>query len=91
MLQDVQFVLDLAPNLNNVRQLVSSGYFISFDNNACTITDKKTGKEMAIVCKPKNSMFLVELSDIGNYSLTMEANEDTKLWIRGMVTSILRA
>ncbi|KAH0661062.1 hypothetical protein KY290_029883 [Solanum tuberosum] len=45
MLDDVQFVPDLGFNLLSVGQLMADGYSLLFDDDACVITNKKSGKK----------------------------------------------
>ena len=44
LLHNVQFVPNLAHNLISVDQLLVNGYSVIFDDNLCTISDKKTWK-----------------------------------------------
>lgn len=80
LLHNVQFVPNLAHNLLSVGQLLSCGYSVTFDNTACLIIDKKTGKQVASVSKTVNNMFPLSISDVKNYSLNVKGEENTKLW-----------
>lgn len=46
-IHDVQYIPSLAHNLLSVGQLLSCGYSVVFEQEACYIKDKTTGKQMA--------------------------------------------
>ena len=80
LLHNEQFVRSLAYNLLSVGQLSSSGYSITFDSAACSIVDKKIGRQIASIYKIGNTMFRLKLSDIECYNLTVKNEENPKLW-----------
>jgi len=45
-LHDIQFIPKLVYNLLSVGQLMAQGYFVSFDDNACVITNKNSGTKV---------------------------------------------
>lgn len=53
---NVQFVLDLGYNLLSVGQLMADGYSVIFDDDACIIKNKKSGKQVHVHMTP-NKMF----------------------------------
>ena len=78
MLDNVHFVPDLGYNLLSVRQLMASEYSILFYEDACVITNKKSGKQVHVIMTP-NKMFPLDVSNIDNFALTTSAKDDSKL------------
>lgn len=62
-IHDVQYVPSLAHNLLSVGQLMENGYSVLFDDNICTICDKK-GIKSVCSSMTKNKMFLFNVSKI---------------------------
>jgi len=54
------------------------GYFILFDEDACVITNKKSGKQVHVIIT-LNKMFPLDVSNMDNFALTMSAKDDLKL------------
>lgn len=79
MLDNVQFVPDLGYNLLSVGQLMTDGYSVWFDDDACVITNKKSGKKVCITMTP-NNMFPLDVSNMENFALAASAKDDSKLW-----------
>jgi len=79
MLDNVQFVPDLGYNLLSVGQLMIDGHSLWFDDDACVITNKKTGKKVRISMTP-NNMFPLDVSNMENFALAASAKDDSKLW-----------
>ncbi|KAH0779714.1 hypothetical protein KY290_006141 [Solanum tuberosum] len=79
MLDKVQFVPDLGYNLLSVGQLMIDGHSLWFDDDACVITNKKTGKKVRISMTP-NNMFPLDVSNMENFALAASAKDDSKLW-----------
>ncbi|KAK9157521.1 hypothetical protein Scep_004095 [Stephania cephalantha] len=79
VLDNVQFVPDLGYNLLSVGQLMASGYSIVFDDKACVITNKKSGKEVRIGMA-SNKMFPLDVSNIQSFALAAKVDDDSKLW-----------
>ncbi|KAH0636126.1 hypothetical protein KY290_038318 [Solanum tuberosum] len=79
MLDNVQFVPDLGYNLLSVGQLMSDGHSLWFDDDACVITNKKSGKKIRITMTP-NKMFPLEVSNMEIFALAASAKDESKLW-----------
>ena len=79
MLDNVHFVPDLGYILLSVGQLMTSGYSILFDEDACVITNKKLGKQVHVIMTP-NKMFPLDVSNMDNFALTTSAKDYSKLW-----------
>lgn len=72
ILHDVQYVQsNIVHNLLSVGQLLSNGYSILFDNEACIIQDKNTGMQLASVQMNKNRMFPLEVLNMEAHSLVI--------------------
>jgi hypothetical protein len=78
-LDNVQFVPNLGYNLLSVGQLMAGGYSIVFDNDACVITNKKSGKKVHVSMTP-NKMFPLDVSTMQNFALAASTKDDSKLW-----------
>ena len=78
MLDDFQFVLDLGFNLFSVGKLMTDVCSLLFDDDACVITNKKSGKNVHITKTP-NNMFPLDVSNMDNFSLAANAKDDSKL------------
>lgn len=79
LLYDVQYVPTLAHNLLSVGQLMTSGYSVVFDDNACDIRDKKSGRTIARVPMTQNKMFPLDISNVGT-ALVVKGKNETNLW-----------
>lgn len=71
LLHDVQYVQSIVHNLLSVGQLLSNGYSILFDNEACIIQDKNTGLQLSSVQMNKNRMFPLEVLYMEAHSLVI--------------------
>lgn len=80
LVPDVQFVPNIAHNLLSVGQMMSNGYRIVFDDDACTIVEKKSGHVVAVVKMTQNKMFPLDASNIKNSALILKGNSEAKLW-----------
>ncbi|KAL4353579.1 hypothetical protein GQ457_06G019510 [Hibiscus cannabinus] len=76
---NVQFVPDLGYNLLSVGQLMASGYPVVFDDVACIIKNKKSGKQVH-VHKTPNNMFPLDVSNMKNFILAASTKDDSELW-----------
>ena len=63
VLDNVQFVPDLGYNFLSVGQLMIDGHSLWFDDDACVITNKKSGKKVRITMTP-NKMFPLGVSNM---------------------------
>lgn len=79
ILNDVQYVPNLAHNLLSVGQLLDSGYSVVFDNGVCSIHDKKSGGLVVSIPMAQNKMFPLNVSNVQNCALVAKF-DDTKLW-----------
>lgn len=79
-LYDVQYVPTLAHNLLSVGQLMTSGYSVVFDDSACDIKDKESGRTIARVPMTQNKMFPLDISNVGNSALVVKVKNETNLW-----------
>ncbi|KAG6535405.1 hypothetical protein ZIOFF_000377 [Zingiber officinale] len=61
LLYNVYFVPSLAHSLLSVGQLMMGGYAIVFDNRACVISDKDSGKSIVSVQMTENKMFPLKI------------------------------
>ncbi|TYK28117.1 putative gag-pol polyprotein, identical [Cucumis melo var. makuwa] len=94
ILTNVQYVPDIGYNLLSVGQLMESGHSILFDDGACLIKNKQTGRVLAKVKMTQSKMFPLEVSNVENFALTATATNTTKnnseLWhLRPMQTKSL--
>ncbi|XP_009777772.1 uncharacterized protein [Nicotiana sylvestris] len=80
ILEDVMFVPSLSHNLLSIRQLMVSGYSISFDDGFCTIRSKKSGQTIATVPMTNNKMFPLEVSMVEKCAMVASSDNDTRLW-----------
>ncbi|KAL4273006.1 hypothetical protein GQ457_13G030250 [Hibiscus cannabinus] len=76
---NVQFFPDLGYNLLSVGQLMASGYSVIFDDVACIIKNKKSGKQVH-VHKTPNNMFPLDVSNMKNFILAASTKDDSELW-----------
>ena len=80
-IRDVQYVPSLAYNLLSVGQLMENGYYVLFDDNACTIHDKKTGQQFFAVQMTKNRVFPFDMSiTSGSCALVAQESKLADLW-----------
>ena len=75
MLDDVQFIPNLGFNLLSIGKLMVEGYSLLFDDDACVITNKESGKKVHITMT-QNNMFL---EDMENFALAASAKIDSNL------------
>jgi len=80
LLYDVQYVPTLAHNLLSVGQLITSRYSVVFDDQACDIKDKKSGRPITHVSMTKNKMFPLDISSVENIALVVKGKNETNLW-----------
>lgn len=80
LLQNVQFVPNLAHNLLSVGQLMSSGYAVIFEGNSCSIKDVKTGIQLMKISRTRNNMFPLEFSCPAVANMVIKASEEAMLW-----------
>ncbi|KAL3525075.1 hypothetical protein ACH5RR_013447 [Cinchona calisaya] len=66
LLNDVQYVPGLAYNLLSVGQLMANVSRILFDNDPCSVKDKKLGHTIVNVQMAQNKMFPLEASQVNN-------------------------
>ncbi|XP_047258238.1 uncharacterized protein LOC124890434 [Capsicum annuum] len=59
-------------NLISVGQLMTDGYSLWFDDDACVITNKKSGKKVRITMTP-NNMFPLDVSNMENFALSAKS------------------
>ncbi|KAL4035058.1 hypothetical protein IC575_003732 [Cucumis melo] len=78
ILTNVQYVPDIGYNLLSVGQLMESGYSILFDDGACLIKNKQTGRVLAKVKMTQSKMFPLEVSNVESFALTATATNTTK-------------
>ncbi|KAL0551708.1 hypothetical protein IC582_010797 [Cucumis melo] len=78
ILTNVQYVPDIGYNLLSVGQLMESGYSILFDDGACLIKNKQTGRVLAKVKMTQSKMFPLEVSNVKSFALTATATNTTK-------------
>lgn len=79
VLHDVQFVPSLAYNLLSVGQLMRSGHRVVFDDDTCSIINKKSGQPMAIVQMTQNQVFPLDVTK--DYkALTVSCDNEARLW-----------
>ncbi|KAL6327560.1 hypothetical protein AAG906_021850 [Vitis piasezkii] len=82
-IRDVLLVLALEQNLLSVGQLVEHGYKLNFEDNECTIYDKKQRRNLLKKIKTeKNRSFLIVFKYVENVALRMEDVEEAWLWHR---------
>lgn len=80
ILNDVQFVPNLAHNLVSVGQLMTIGYKLIFDDDSCTVIHKKSSQTIVDVKKTQNNMFPIEVSNVESKALVAKGNSDNNLW-----------
>ncbi|KAG6522128.1 hypothetical protein ZIOFF_019265 [Zingiber officinale] len=80
LLYNVYFVPSLAHSLLSVGQLMMGDYAIVFDNRACVISDKDSGKSIVSVQMTENKIFPLKISNVGNQAFI--ASEDNKSKMR---------
>ncbi|KAA0066378.1 retrovirus-related Pol polyprotein from transposon TNT 1-94 [Cucumis melo var. makuwa] len=78
ILTNVQYVPDIGYNLLSVGQLMESRYSILFDDGACLIKNKQTGRVLAKVKMTQSKMFPLEVSNVESFALTAIATNTTK-------------
>ncbi|KAA0032274.1 putative gag-pol polyprotein, identical [Cucumis melo var. makuwa] len=78
ILTNVQYVPDIGYNLLSVGQLMESGYSILFDDGACLIKNKQTGRVLAKVKMTQSKMFPLEVSNVKSFALIATATNTTK-------------
>ena len=74
ILTNFQYVPDIGYNLLSVGQLMESRYSILFDDGACLIKNKQTGRVLAKVKMTQSKMFSLKVSNVENFSLTATSN-----------------
>lgn len=81
-LNEVRFVPYLAYNLLSVRNLLTSGYTILFDNARCSIKDKDSSLHLARIHMSSSGMLPLE---INNMELLNLINNTLKILLCGMI------
>lgn len=64
LLNDVQYVPGLAHNLLSVGQLLNASYSPLFDDDCCSVYDKKSGHSIVRIPMAQNQLFPVEVSGV---------------------------
>ncbi|GKA48303.1 hypothetical protein Tco_0741261 [Tanacetum coccineum] len=77
---DVLFIPKLAHNLLSIRQLMSSGLVIVFDDGYCYIQDKRSGQTIAKVGMTTNRMFPLDVSSVKEKAMVVKAWKDSDIW-----------
>ncbi|KAG6476926.1 hypothetical protein ZIOFF_066174 [Zingiber officinale] len=80
LLYNVYFVPSLAHSLLSVGQLMMGGYVIVFDNGACVISDKDSGKSIVSMQMTENKMFPLKISNMGNQAFIDSEDNESKMW-----------
>lgn len=79
----VQYVPGLVHKLLSVEQLLTSGYKVVFDDDACEITDKKRGQVLALIHMTCNKMFPLDvLTFQGKYLVAQDLVAQLKVMHR---------
>ncbi|KAM0029839.1 putative RNA-directed DNA polymerase [Helianthus debilis subsp. tardiflorus] len=79
VLHDVQYAPELGYNLLSVGQLMKVGYRVLFDDDACTITHKSTGKVICMVPMAANNTFPFDIERKVDTALVVDGS-DSSLW-----------
>lgn len=61
-------------------QLLSSGYSVLFENEACTIHDSKTGVQLISIPHTHNNMFPLDVVNMGSLNVAESVQKNSKLW-----------
>ncbi|XP_076946017.1 uncharacterized protein LOC143617291 [Bidens hawaiensis] len=85
LLDDVYYAPKLEYNLLSVGKLMKKGYSLLFDDDRCTIKNKKNNSILMTVMVSNNNMFLVNASKNGSpvnaiHKKPSEGDDTTKLW-----------
>lgn len=81
-LHGVQLVPGLAHNLLSVRQLLTKGYSVVLQENKCIISDDRTGKQVVLMPRSNNNMFLLDLKRVKRLNLAVKGQDTSELWHR---------
>ena len=76
----MQYVPTLAHNLLSVGQFITSGYSIVFNDQACDIKDKKSGRTIAHVSMTKNKMFPLDISSVKYIAIVVKGKNEINPW-----------
>ncbi|KAJ0468434.1 putative RNA-directed DNA polymerase [Helianthus annuus] len=79
VLHDVQYAPELGYNLLSMGQLMKVGYRVLFDDDACTITHKSTGKVICMVPMAANNTFPFDIERKVDTALVVDGS-DSSLW-----------
>ncbi|PHU09224.1 hypothetical protein BC332_21084 [Capsicum chinense] len=82
LLHDMQYVPFLDHNLLSIRNLITCGYSILYDNS-CSIISKKSSYKIFDIQMTQNGMFPLEVSDITSFLLTTKGSNEANLWHLG--------
>lgn len=80
LIHNVQYVANLAHNLQSVGQLVTNGYHLVFESGRCKIMDAKNGTQLMVVKQSRNNLFPVEFSRFEQTNTVISSEEESIIW-----------
>ncbi|XP_039143968.1 uncharacterized protein LOC120281110 [Dioscorea cayenensis subsp. rotundata] len=85
ILNNVQFVPNLAHNLLSVGQLMSSGYDVEFTEGECIIKEAKTKIQVAHVSMTSHRLFPLGDENVGVANVVQSKTNNANLWHKSWV------
>lgn len=79
-IKDVLYVPSLSQNLLSVGQLAQKGYMLNFNENSCSIIDKKANQLITKVQMTSNKVFPLFMDCKEDFSMKAEVPDKSMLW-----------